>query len=125
MRPFQQNNYHLALLGDRTGGAEFQIYGRVWREIDLLHPDFVINVGDTIEGGKNDDTVEKQWSEFQSIWKRYKHYPLYFTAGNHDIWGPFSEKIYVRETSFQPNYSFNYQDTHFTVLDNSRDRRPQ
>lgn len=118
--PEPKNDYHLALLGDRTGGAEPQVYGRVWREIDLLHPDFVLNVGDTIEGGKDDATVEKQWSEFQSIWKRYKHYPLYFTAGNHDIWSPLSEKIYIRETKFQPNYGFNYQDTHFTVLDNSR-----
>jgi len=118
--PEPRNDFHLAFLGDRTGGAEPQVYGRVWREIELMHPDFVINVGDTIEGGKDDGTVERQWSQFQSIWKRYKHYPLYFTAGNHDIWSPLSEKLYVRETRFQPNYSFNYQDTHFTVLDNSR-----
>ena len=122
MRALQQprNDFHVAFLGDRTGEAQPQIYGRVWREIELMHPEFVVNVGDTIEGGKDDATVERQWSEFQSIWKRYKHYPLYFTAGNHDIWSSLSEKIYVRETRFQPNYSFNYQDAHFTVLDNSR-----
>lgn len=122
MRALQEprNNFHVAFLGDRTGGAEPQIYGRVWREIDLLHPDFVINVGDTIEGGRDDATVEKQWQDYQALWKRYKHYPLYFTAGNHDIWSSFSEKVYVRESRFQPSYSFDYQDAHFTVLDNSR-----
>jgi predicted phosphodiesterase len=118
--PEPANNFHLALLGDRTGGAEPQIYGRVWREIDLLHPDFVLNVGDTIEGNRDDATVEKQWQDFHALWKRYKHYPLYFTAGNHDIWSALSEKVYIRETRFQPHYSFDYQDAHFTVLDNSR-----
>jgi UDP-2,3-diacylglucosamine pyrophosphatase LpxH len=122
LRGVQQprNDFHVAFLGDRTGGAEPQIFGRVWREIDLLHPDMVVNVGDSIEGNRSDETVEKQWADFQSIWKRYKHYPLYFTAGNHDIWSAFSETIYVRETKFQPHYSFDYQDAHFTVLDNSR-----
>jgi hypothetical protein len=58
--PEPRNDFHLAFLGDRTGGAEPQVYGRVWREIELMHPDFVINVGDTIEGGKDDGTVERQ-----------------------------------------------------------------
>jgi 3',5'-cyclic-AMP phosphodiesterase len=118
--PEPRNRFHLALLGDRTGGAEPQIYGRVWREIDLLHPDIVLNVGDSIEGGRQDDTVEQQWTDFRKIWQRYQHYPLYFTPGNHDIWSPFSERIYIRETKYKPNYSFNYEDAHFTVLDNSR-----
>lgn len=118
--PEPRNNYHLAFVGDRTGGAQPQIFGRVWREIDLLHPDLVMSVGDSIEGKRNDDALDEHWNEFKSIWQRYKHYPLYFTAGNHDIWSPLSEKVYVRETKFQPNYSFDYQDTHFTVLDNSR-----
>ncbi|MCC6365601.1 MAG: metallophosphoesterase [Bryobacterales bacterium] len=118
--PEPSNNFHVAFLGDRTGGAQPQVFGRVLREIDMLHPDFMINVGDSIEGRRDDATVEQQWSEFQTIWKRYKHFPLYFTAGNHDIWSPFSEKVYIRETKFQPNYSFDYQDAHFTVLDNSR-----
>ncbi|MCH8199645.1 MAG: hypothetical protein IIA54_06215 [Chloroflexi bacterium] len=30
-----QNDFHFALLGDRTGGAKPQIYGRVWREIAI------------------------------------------------------------------------------------------
>jgi UDP-2,3-diacylglucosamine pyrophosphatase LpxH len=123
VRAYQQprNDFHVALLGDRTGSAQPQIYGRVWREIELLHPDFVLNVGDTIQGSKSDETVEAQWAEFHSqVWKRYKHFPMYFTPGNHDIWSPFSEQIYVRETKYKTHYSFDYQDAHFTVLDNSR-----
>jgi len=114
-----KNDFRFSVMGDRTGGATPEIYGRVWREIDLLHPDFVINVGDTIEG-HNDSTTESEWRDLRPLWERYKHYPLYFTPGNHDIWSDASRDIYQRETARPPYYSFNYQDAHFTVLDNSR-----
>ena len=114
-----KNDFRFSILGDRTGGAQPEIYGRVWREIDLLHPDFVINVGDTIEGG-NDARAEAEWMELRPTWQRYRHYPLYFTPGNHDIWDDASRRLYERETGQKAWYSFNYQDAHFTVLDNSQ-----
>ena len=114
------NDFRFSILGDRTGGAAPQVFGRVWREIDLLHPDFVINVGDTIEGG-NDARAESEWQGLRPVWERYQHYPLYFTPGNHDIWSDTSRQIYVKETGRPTFYSFNYQDAHFTVLDNSGD----
>ena len=114
-----RNDFRFSILGDRTGEAQPQVYGRVWREVDLLHPDFVINVGDTIQGG-NDATADAEWRALRPLWDRYKQYPLYFTPGNHDIWSDTSQKIYEKETGRPPFYSFNYQDAHFTVLDNSR-----
>jgi predicted phosphodiesterase len=113
-----KNDFRFSVIGDRTGSAMPQIYGRVWREVDLLHPDFVVNVGDTIQGG-NDATAQSEWSELRPLWQRYKHYPLYFTPGNHDIWSDYSRRIYEKETGRETFYSFNYQDAHFTVLDNS------
>lgn len=116
-----RNDFHFSLIGDRTGDAQPQIYGRVFREVDLLRPDFILNVGDTIQGG-NDAKAPQEWAELRSLWKRYGNYPIYFTPGNHDIWNKASEDLYVKETGFKPFYSFDYQDTHFTVLDNSRTR---
>jgi predicted phosphodiesterase len=113
------NDFRFSILGDRTGGAQPEIFGRVWREVDLLHPDFVINVGDTIEGGR-DDVAAGQWLELRPIWQRYSHYPLYFTPGNHDVFSESSQQLYEKETSRPTQYSFNYQEAHFTVLDNSR-----
>ena len=112
-----KNDFRFSILGDRTGDAEPQVYERVWRDVESLHPDFVINVGDTIQGG-NDATAEAEWRQLRPLWDRYK-YPLYFTPGNHDIWSPLSRKIYERETGRPAFYGFNYQNTHFTVLDNS------
>jgi predicted phosphodiesterase len=119
MQATPRNDFHFSLIGDRTGGAQPQIFGRVWREVDLLRPDFIVNVGDTIEGGR-EDRAAAEWAELRPMWKRYSRYPLYFTPGNHDIWSKASEELYVKETGFKPYYSFDYQDAHFTVLDNSR-----
>lgn len=114
-----KNDFRFSIIGDRTGGAQAQIYGRVWREVDMLHPDFVINVGDTIQGGK-DATAENEWMELRPLWERYSHYPLYFTPGNHDVFSDTSRALYEKETKRPSFYSFDWQDAHFTVLDNSR-----
>src|SRR5262249_46041843 len=114
-----KNDFRFSIIGDRTGGAQPEIYGRIWREVDLMHPDFVINVGDTIEGGK-DELAASQWQDLRPVWQRYHHFPMYFTPSNHDIWSDWSLQLYKKETSRPNYYSFNYQDAHFTVLDNSR-----
>jgi hypothetical protein len=114
------NRFRFAFLGDRHGDAQPQIYGRVWREIDLLHPDFVVNVGDSIPGGHSDQTLDKQWDEFNAIRKRYAQYRLYLTPGNHDIWSDASEAAFVRVSGAQLNFGFDYQDARFVILDTSR-----
>jgi predicted phosphodiesterase len=114
-----RNDFHFSLIGDRTGDVQPQIYGRVWREVDLLRPDFIVNVGDSIMGG-NEGRAPAEWAELQTLWKKYNKYPHYFTPGNHDIWSPKSEELYIKETGFKTSYSFDYQDAHFTILDNSR-----
>jgi predicted phosphodiesterase len=113
-----RNNFRFCILGDRTGDAQPGVYERVWHALDSLHPDFVINVGDTIQGG-NDATAEAEWDALRPLWERYK-YPQYFTPGNHDIWSTASRKVYEKETGRPAHYGFDYQDAHFTVLDNSQ-----
>jgi Icc protein len=113
-----RNDFRFCILGDRTGDAQPGVYERVWSELDSLHPDFVINVGDTIQGG-NDATAQAEWAALRPLWDRYK-YPLYFTPGNHDIWSTVSRGIYEKETGRPAQYGFDFENTHFTVLDNSQ-----
>jgi len=113
------NAFRFSIVGDRTGGADQAVYAQTWSEIDRLRPDFVINVGDTIQGTE-DQTAEAQWKEMRGFLARYKRYPFYFVAGNHDIWSDYSRKLFERETGRPPTYSFDYQNAHFVVLDNSR-----
>lgn len=118
VRGESRNDFRFCILGDRTGDAQPGVYERVWKNLDSLHPDFVINVGDTIQGG-NDATAETEWRALRPLWDRYK-YPLYFTPGNHDIWSPASRRIYEKETGRPASYGFDFQNAHFTVLDNSQ-----
>ena len=111
------DDFHFAILGDRTGDAQPGVYKEVWREIDAQRPDFVINVGDTIQGGQ-DDTAASEWRALRPIWDRYR-LPTYFTPGNHDIWSAASREVYEKQTGHPAFYSFNYQNAHFVVLDNS------
>ncbi len=66
------NDFRFSILGDRTGDAQPGVYERVWSELDALHPDFVINVGDTIQGG-NDATAASEWRALRPLWDRYRY----------------------------------------------------
>jgi 3',5'-cyclic-AMP phosphodiesterase len=112
------NDFRFCILGDRTGDAQPGVYERIWRDVEAQHPDFVINVGDTIQGG-NDTTAEAEWAALKPLWERNK-FPFYFTPGNHDIWSSASRKIYEKETGRPASYGFDFENAHFTVLDNSQ-----
>ncbi len=110
------NDFHFSILGDRTGGAAPGVYERICHEVEALHPAFVINAGDTIEGG-DDSRAEQEWLALRPLWGRAA---IYFTPGNHDVFSDASRKIYEQQTKRPAFYSFDYQQAHFTVLDNSR-----
>jgi Icc protein len=113
-----RNDFRFSILGDRTGDAQPGVYEQVWSELVALHPDFVINVGDTIQGG-DDRTAAAEWRALRPLWDRF-HLPIYFTPGNHDLWSPRSRAVYEEQTGHPAFYSFNYQNAHFIVLDNSQ-----
>ena len=110
---------HFVLLGDRTGETQPGVYERVWRELALTQPAFVLSVGDTIQG-LHDDTAEAEWREARRILEPYRRIPLYLTPGNHDIWSDASERLFRQYGGRAPHYSFDSGGAHFTVLDNSR-----
>jgi len=112
-------SFHFAILGDRTGEAQDEVYQKVWKQAAAGHPAFVVTVGDTIQGG-NDRTAEAEWQKVEQILAPYRRYRLYLAPGNHDIWSAASEKLFSRYAGHPPHYGFDYGDAHFTVLDNSR-----
>ena len=73
------------VLGDRTGGHVPSIFGQIVQEVLRLRPDFVVNVGDMIEGYTEDEKVlEEQWAEFKTLLEPLT-VPVYLVPGNHDI----------------------------------------
>ena len=113
------NNFSFSIVGDRTGGPTPGVYEQVWREVSLLGPDFVINTGDTIDG-QDDSRAVADWDAVRRVWERYGNLPRYFTPGNHDIWSEASQRLYEKVTGRPASYGFDFEQAHFTVLDNSR-----
>src|SRR5579883_3517012 len=112
-----QGSWSFAIVGDRTGEVHPGIYERIWKEIEAEHPALAVTVGDSIQGG-HDETAEAEWSEVERIWRGRK-FPLYLTPGNHDIWSAASERMFREHAGHPPQYSFDYEQAHFTILDNS------
>ncbi|MGC2659724.1 MAG: metallophosphoesterase [Bryobacteraceae bacterium] len=115
----RSHNFRFVILGDRTGGAVAGVYQQVWRETARDNPDFVITVGDTIEGG-NDLTADAEWKKVLQDIAPFHRFRTYFTPGNHDVWSIASAQSFEKFTGHPLHYSFDYQNAHFTVLDNSR-----
>lgn len=107
------------ILGDRTGSVQPGVYEQVWRETAAEKPEFVLTVGDMIEG-LVDAKAAGEWAEVRQLLKPYAAIPLRLTPGNHDIWSALSETLFRKNAGRAPHYSFDQGAAHFTVLDNSR-----
>ena len=91
-----------AIVGDRTGSARPGIFEQAVERASLLAPDFVMSIGDLIEGNTEDEAaIDAQWDEFVRIAGRLEA-PLFLLPGNHDITNPTMAKIW-RER-FGPAY---------------------
>jgi 3',5'-cyclic-AMP phosphodiesterase len=115
------DSFRFAILGDRTGGARPGVYEEALREAEAERPDFVITVGDTIEGG-NDAAIAREWQQVGRLLSPYRKQRIFLTPGNHDVWSAASARAFEQFAKRPLHYSFNYKQAHFTVLNNSRTR---
>ncbi|UCG12536.1 MAG: metallophosphoesterase, partial [Deltaproteobacteria bacterium] len=118
------DNFQFAVIGDRTGGAN--VLGTFQMAIDqlnLLQPEFVINVGDIIEGYTEDkDELIEMWEEVEGMTGRLQM-PFFYTRGNHDVSFPGGKELWLERHG--PNYYyFVYKDVLFMVLDSEDSPRP-
>jgi len=111
------NRFHFAVFGDRTGGAELEwpLYDRAVDEMNFLRPDFVITVGDQIQGYTTEiEVMRQQWDEYKTHANRLQM-PLYILPGNHDISNP-RMKDWWRENLGKTYYAFVYKDCLFIAM---------
>ncbi len=79
------DEFQFALVADRTGGHRPLVFSRAVERLNLLQPEFVITVGDLIEGGKRTEAqLEAEWQEFDGYVKRLQM-PFFYVTGNHDV----------------------------------------
>ena len=109
------SRFHIAIMTDRTGGHRPGIWMQAVESINLLRPDFVMSVGDLIEGYTEDeDRVQAEWKEFLGFIDKLQM-RFFFVAGNHDLTNPMMHKLW-REHFGPEWYSFDYKGVHFICL---------
>ncbi len=114
--------FHFVVVADRTGGARPGIFEDAIKKINLLQPDFVICVGDLIEGYTNDrQKLVAQRHEFDAIVKQLDM-RFFYVAGNHDTGSgkdmlKYPELRKVWQELYGPKYYyFLYKNVLFMVL---------
>ena len=78
--------FQFVIIGDRTGGANVEeTFKLAIDQLNLLQPEFVINVGDTIEGYSDDKAeLNAEWDEVDAMLAELDM-PFFRVPGNHDI----------------------------------------
>ena len=108
--------FRFAIVSDRTGGHRPQIFSKAVERLNLLQPEFVVTVGDLIEGYTEEkEKMESQWKEFHDYVKKLQM-PFFYVPGNHDIANPLMEKEWIR-TLGRRYYHFVYRGVLFLMLD--------
>jgi len=110
-------NFQFVIIGDRTGGANAQgTFEHAVSKINLLQPEFVINVGDLIEG-YSDKAAElnAEWESMDGMLGELEM-PFFRTPGNHDIANATAQQVW-RERHGATYYHFVYKNVLFLVLD--------
>ena len=112
-----RGNFQFAIIGDRTGGANVKGTFKIAISLlNLLQPEFVINVGDLIEGYSNEKSdLNAEWDATDSMLNALQM-PLFRTPCNHDIANKVAQQVW-RERYGAAYYYFVYDDTLFLVLD--------
>ena len=118
------DNFQFAIIGDRTGGANPEgTFKLAVDQINLLQPEFVINVGDMIEGYPEDR------ADLNNMWDEADHFlnelemPFFRTIGNHDVSTPETKEVWIERYGID-YYHFVYKDVLFMVLNSEDDSRP-
>lgn len=112
-------NFQFVIVTDRTGGHRPGVFEEGIRKVNLLQPEFVMSVGDLIEGYTEDvDQLNQEWDEFTGFIDKLEA-PFFYIPGNHDITNKVMEDKWKER--FGPTYyHFKYQDVLFLCL-NSED----
>ena len=116
--PFKNNpmDFQFVILADRTTGSRPAVFNKAIEQVNLLQPEFVMCVGDLIQGyTDNRDTLKAQFDEVDSILQRLEM-RFFRVAGNHDISNEIMSEVY-RDRYDSSYYYFVYKNVLFLIID--------
>ncbi len=117
------NKFTFAIHSDLTGGERPDIFATAMAQLALLRPEFIISVGDLIEGGDVDaDQLAFEWDAYDARVQDARA-PLFYVGGNHDLSTVLSQQVW-KDRLGPSYYHFRYKDVLFLVL-NTEDNTPE
>ena len=116
-RPVQNDpdDFQFVIVADRTGGHRPGVFAQASDKVNLLRPEFVVSVGDLIEGYTEDhQLIHSQWDQFDELAERFES-PFFYVPGNHDITNQVMADIWTQRYG-RSYYHFVYRDVLFLCL---------
>jgi hypothetical protein len=108
------DTFRFLIVSDRTGGHRAGVFSRAVEQINLLQPEFVLSVGDLIEGYATAEKIREEWKEFQGFVSRLQM-PFFYVPGNHDVIMQPTAGVW-QERFGRRYYHFTYKNVLFLVL---------
>jgi len=90
---FTGDRFTFCVIGDTRVPGLAEIFPQNLREMNLLAPAFIIDVGDLIPGHTGVNAINRQWDDFARVCAA-SQVPLVPVVGNHDVWDWQSRAIY-------------------------------
>ena len=113
--PDSDIEFQFAVVSDNTGGAYPGVFDAAMTKLNLMQPEFVMSVGDLIEGYSNNrETLAAEWEEIDASVDNLTM-PLFYVVGNHDMGDPASVDVW-RERLGRSYYHFVYKDVLFLCM---------
>lgn len=110
------NKFTFAIISDLYGGERAGVFEVAVEQLNLLQPEFILSVGDLIDGGTEDrEQLTKEWEHFDRRVNKAQA-PFFHLGGNHDLTNVVMREVW--QERYGPRYyHFVYKDVLFLMMD--------
>jgi 3',5'-cyclic AMP phosphodiesterase CpdA len=110
------DQFTFAIISDLNSGERAGVLEVAVEQINLLRPEFILSIGDLVEGG-TEDTVQlkKEYDHFDERVGKAKA-PFFHIGGNHDLTNPVMRQYWEHRYG-RRYYHFIYQNVLFLMMD--------
>jgi len=108
-------DFQFAIVSDRAGIHRPGVFAGAMDQLNLLQPEFVINIGDLIEGYTEDEVeLNKMWEEVDGMIDSLEM-PFFRVVGNHDMGNDFMRQDWLNRYG-KDYYHFVYKNALFLCI---------